>query len=334
MKDYYKILGVDNNASKDEIKKAYRKLSMKYHPDRQGGKSEAEQKEAEEKFKEIAEAYSVLSDPKKKQEWEMEGQSASFSGNPFDIFSSMFGAETQKGQSLRIVVNVTVFEAFKGTEKTIKYKRQVYCTRCGGKGAVSESDIKICTSCKGSGRTYKKIGPWQQVETCPECYGQGKTIVNPCPDCQGSGLKTIEETLELTIPKFHNSYQTVLQGKGCECLDGIPGDLFIVYNIIPEYLNFVLSADGRLFYYVDINVIDAILGIDVTIKDLENKSLKVSIKPGTRDGHILRLPQKGLYFNESSSTRDDLYIMIHHIMPNNLTDKQIKLLKQFKNDSN
>lgn len=216
MKDYYKILGVSEDVTDEELKKAYRRLSMKYHPDKQGGKSDKEKKEAEEKFKEIAEAYSVLSDPQKKQEWQMGGQSFNFSeGDPFDIFSNFFYRTPQqpKGQSLRIAITISIKEALFGTKKTIKYRRKIICPNCSGKGTSKNSKIEICNTCHGRGQIYKQVGPWQQIIDCPNCLGKGKIIKNPCPKCHGEGLIEAEESIEINIPKLNEPIQLPLLEK-------------------------------------------------------------------------------------------------------------------------
>ena len=204
-KDYYKILGVDKSATKDDIKKAYRKLAIQYHPDKQQGKSDKEKKEAEEKFKEIAEANEVLSDDKKRAEYDNPSSNfkfEGFGGRGFSDFMNGFGFDfdfnpfgnkgqqkrVQKGQSIRFNLGVTLEDIYNGTEKTLKYKRMDKCPTCGGSGKGHNSRVETCTHCGGTGQFFQQNGFVQTITTCPHCKGKGTILINPCPTCNGNGI--------------------------------------------------------------------------------------------------------------------------------------------------
>jgi len=253
-KDYYNVLGVDRNASEDEIKKAYRKMAMKFHPDKN-----PDNPEAESKFKEAAEAYDVLSTPDKKSNYDRFGSANGGGGNPFggggfnmedifsnfgDIFGNSFnqryggGQKPQsRGSNLRIKVSLTIDEILKGVSKKLKYKRQDKCGTCDGKGGT---DVRNCIPCNGSGqRTVVQNTPFGQIRqqmTCPDCSGSGNQIRNKCGQCHGAGTTPKEQIVEVEIPiGVHSGMQLSMQGFGNNVRDGIPGDLYIIIDELREF---------------------------------------------------------------------------------------------------
>ena len=323
-RDYYEVLGVSKEATAEEIKKAYRKMAIKYHPDKNPG-----DKQSEEKFKEAAEAYDVLSNPDKKSRYDqfghsgMNGGGGGFSGGGFsmdDIFSQFgdifgghfggfsgfggFGSSTgrggrrvNRGSDIRIRVKLDLKEIAHGAEKKVKINKQVSCNACGGKGAKSEADIKTCDTCKGAGQvtrvTQTFIGAMQTSSVCPTCNGDGKIISKPCNVCSGNGLVKEMEEISFKIPAgVAQGMQLTVQGKGNAAKrGGVNGDLLVV---IEEEAHQDLQRDGNdLIYSLFISIPDAILGVDADIPAIDGK-LRIKVEPGTQSGKILRLRGKGL----------------------------------------
>jgi len=324
-RDYYEVLGVNKNSSPDEIKKAYRKLALQYHPDRNPG-----DKTAEEKFKEAAEAYDVLSNPDKKARYDqfgmagMSGAGQGFGGfggfsmddifsrfgdifsggfgggSPFDSFfggGSSSGRRTPHGSNLRIRVKLTLEEMVKGTTKTIKLNKDVVCPRCGGKGAESQADIKTCDTCHGTGRVTKVVnsflGRMQTVDTCPKCGGSGKVNSRPCATCHGTGLTKSAEEITFKIPAgMMEGMELTVSGKGNAAKEGgVPGDLLVS---ITEEPHPTLQREGNdLIYTLFISVPDAILGTTADVPSVDGH-LRIKIEPGTQSGKVLRLRGKGI----------------------------------------
>ncbi|PKP00132.1 MAG: molecular chaperone DnaJ [Bacteroidetes bacterium HGW-Bacteroidetes-8] len=323
-RDYYEVLGVSKEATAEEIKKAYRKMAIKYHPDKNPG-----DKQSEEKFKEAAEAYDVLSNPDKKSRYDqfghsgMNGGGGGFSGGGFsmddifsqfgDIFGGHFGGfsgfggfgstsgrggrRVNRGSDIRIRVKLDLKEIAHGAEKKVKINKQVSCSACGGKGAKSEADIKTCDTCKGAGQvtrvTQTFIGAMQTSSVCPTCNGEGKIISKPCNVCSGNGLVKEMEEISFKIPAgVAQGMQLTVQGKGNAAKrGGVNGDLLVV---IEEEAHQDLQRDGNdLIYSLFISIPDAILGVDADIPAIDGK-LRIKVEPGTQSGKILRLRGKGL----------------------------------------
>jgi molecular chaperone DnaJ len=327
-RDYYEVLGVSKSATAEEIKKAYRKLALKYHPDKNPG-----DKDAEEKFKEAAEAYDILSNPDKKSRYDQFGHAGvsgaaggggGFGGAGFsmedifsqfgDIFGGHFGSafgsafgggfggssrgrRVNRGSDIRIRVKLTLKEIAHGTEKKVKISKQVTCKECGGKGAKSEADIKTCETCHGTGQitrvTQTILGHMQTSSVCPTCGGQGQVITKPCSVCHGEGLVKEAEEISFKIPAgVQEGMQLTVQGKGNAARrGGINGDLLVV---IEEEEHPELQRDGSdLIYSLFISIPDAVLGAEAEIPSVDGK-LKIKIDPGTQSGKILRLRGKGL----------------------------------------
>lgn len=347
MKDYYKILGVSKDSSPEEIKKAYRKLAIKYHPDKTGN-----DKAAETKFKEASEAYETLSDPEKKAAYDNPfsrgGNNAfndmfrdAFNGrNPFQNgdFSSFFGGRRaahepmiSKGKNINVYVSVTLEEMMNGTTKKVKVNRRVPCDPCKGTGAHNGETLN-CTVCGGIGRINKTVhhafGEVVMQENCRSCNGLGTIPKAHCMSCSGSGTIRKEEELDINIPKGSISgvsYLVVGKGDWAKSPSN-PGDLIVN---IEEYVHPVYVRDGiNLIHNKYISFKDACLGLDVDIPNLKGSTLRIKIPPGTSPGKILRLHAKGLpEFNGFGN--GDILVKVHILIPEKLTEEQIKALDYF-----
>ena len=355
-RDYYEVLGVGKDASADEIKKAYRKLAVKYHPDKNPG-----DKEAEEKFKEAAEAYSILSDPDKKARYDqfghagVEGAGPDFSGgfgNLNDILNEIFGSafgggfgggfggfggfgggqrqrqqqRVYRGRDIRVRVKLTLEEIAKGVEKEITIEKSVPCTDCNGKGARNSSDIKTCPACNGTGQVQRVVnsflGQTISYSTCQQCGGEGKIISNPCKSCGGTGLVRKRETIKVRIPAgVEAGMQLTLQGQGHAAKNnGINGDLLVV---IEEVEHKDLKREGNnLFYTKIISLPEAILGGEVEIPGIDG-TYKIKVDPGTQSGTVVKLKGRGLPTVNSYGGTGDLYVKIAVWIPRKL-DKDDK----------
>jgi molecular chaperone DnaJ len=342
-KDYYKILEIDKSASTDEIKKAYKKLALKYHPDKNDGS-----KESEEKFKEISEAYTILSDTDKKSQYDrfgsVNGQSdGAYNFNMEDIFSQfgdIFGnrrsrqPQQRKGSDLRVKVGLTLSEVIKGVSKKIKYNRQVKCNTCDGKGG---EDITTCLPCNGSGyRTYIQNTPFgsiRQTAVCSHCNGSGKTIKNPCKTCHGSGSNSKEEIVDIDIPAgaIDGSFLSMPQ-YGNHIRDGVPGDLQIVVSEIPDPQ--FRREDVNLIYEDHISIIDAIIGAEKKIKIPHGVEVKYKIDPGSNHGKLLRIVGKGIPDIHYRGHNGDLFIRLNVKIPNKVTEKEKEILEHLKSSPN
>lgn len=346
-KDYYKILGVKKDASQEEIKKAFRKLSIKWHPDKNKGS-----KEAEEKFKEIAEAYEVLSDANKRAEYDnpqshFEFQGSNFNGMDIDDilrhfgfggmdfgFGSMKRPQTeQKGSSIRININLTLKEMYDGVTKKIRYKRFEPCDKCGGSGMTEQSRKKTCKSCGGTGMVYSSNGFMQMHQTCPTCGGKGYYIENPCKHCGGHGIvqKNSEET-EINIPKgVLDGMSLVVQGKGNYAPHGgTAGDLIVQVHAIKDN-NFILEGND-LYFILDVSIVEAILGAEITINTIDDKQLTAKIPKGTCDGHKLRFRGYGMPYYGNLTQKGDMIGIVKIEIPNNVNENERKLLEQLRNE--
>ena len=363
-RDYYEVLGIGKNAAADEIKKAYRQMAIKYHPDKNQG-----DKAAEEKFKEAAEAYEVLSDADKKARYDRFGHQgvggASGGGqgaggmNMDDIFSqfgdvfgdghpfeSFFGGSSRRsggggrrqrvGTNLRVKVKLTLEEISKGVEKKLKVNKQVACSSCAGTGAKDKSSFKNCGTCGGSGQvrrvTNTFLGQMATTSTCPTCNGEGNVITNNCSSCRGSGRMDGEEVITVNIPAgVADGMQLSMSGKGnAPERGGIPGDLII---LIEEVEDQILKRDGNnIIYDLYLNFADAALGTQVEIPTVGGK-VKLKIDAGTQPGKILRLRGKGLPELNSGYTGDQL-VQVNVWTPKKLSSDERALLEKLRESEN
>lgn len=354
-RDFYDILGVQRNASPEEIKKAYRQMAIKFHPDKNPG-----DKAAEDKFKEAAEAYEVLSDPAKKQRYDQFGHAGvgssagggqghgGFSMDDIfsqfgDVFGGAFGGggrsggrRVNRGSNLRVKVKLTLEEIATGVEKKLKVPKSVSCTSCNGKGAANGSAMNTCSTCRGSGQVTQymntMLGRMQTTATCPTCGGEGQTITDKCKVCHGDGVVRGEEMVNLKIPAgVHDGIQLSVSGKGnAGPRGGIPGDLIVV---IEEAQHEHFMRDGNnLFYEQHVSIPDAALGTSVEIPTLEGKA-RVKIEPGTQSGKVLRLKGKGLP-DLNGYSRGDLLVNIQVWTPTKLSSEEQKLLEKLREAQN
>jgi molecular chaperone DnaJ len=360
-RDYYEVLGVNKDADEGVIKKAYRKLALKYHPDRN-----PDDKEAEEKFKEAAEAYEILSDSQKRARYDRYGH-AGVSGNSggggfsgggmtmediFQQFGDIFGdggspfdsffgggagrgrgrSAGQRGSNLRIKVALTLEEIASGVTKKIKVKKEVTCTSCNGSGAKDSSSVKTCTTCRGAGyvRQVKNtfLGQMQTTVTCPTCNGSGQQVTAKCTTCGGDGRMQGEETMEIEIPAgVEEGMQLSLRGKGNAGAKGGPaGDLLIN---IEEKPHDHLQRDGmNLVHELYLNFADAALGTSVEVPTIDGR-VKIKVPAGTQSGKIFRLKGKGLPSVQSYGKGDQL-IHVNVWTPKKLSDEDREVLEKIR----
>ena len=361
-RDYYEVLEVPKTATADEIKKAYRKQAIKYHPDKNPG-----DKAAEEKFKEAAEAYEVLSDPQKRQRYDQYGHAgmggaSGFSGGGMSMddifahfgdifgggsFGSFFGGgfggsrrggpqtRVNKGSNLRVKVKLTLAEVANGVTKKIKVNKYVACDKCGGTGAFDSNSYSNCSTCHGSGVvtriTNTILGQMQQSSVCPNCGGDGRIITRRCTNCGGEGIVQKEDIVTLNIPAgVADGMQLSVSGKGNAARHGgINGDLLVV---IQEEEHPELIRDGNdLIYSLFLSIPDAILGTTAEIPTVDGR-VKIKIDPGTQSGKILRLRGKGIP-EINGYGRGDLLVNIQVWTPQSVTRDEAKIIEKLKESS-
>lgn len=363
-RDYYEILGVSKSASQDEIKKAYRKVAMQYHPDRNPG-----DKAAEEKFKEAAEAYEVLNDPEKKSQYDRFGHNAfgpgrgggGFSGggmNMDDIFSqfgdifgddafgSFFGGggrrssgsrgRGSRGSNLRVKLKLNFEEIAKGATKTIKVKKHVRCQSCAGSGAKDKNSVQTCGTCGGSGQVRRVqntfLGQMQTVSTCPACNGEGTTVTSKCTSCKGEGRVYGEETVTIEIPAgVQEGMQLSINGKGnAGERGGAPGDLIV---LIEEEAHPQLHRDGlNVAFDLYISFPDAVFGTQVEVPTIDGRA-KIKIPAGTQSGKIFRLKGKG-FPSVNSYERGDQLIHVNIWTPQHVSPDEKSMLEKMGKSAN
>jgi len=361
-RDYYEILTVAKTASQDEIKKAYRKVAMQFHPDRNPNN-----KEAEEKFKEAAEAYEVLSDPDKRAQYDrfghsMGGNRGGYGGGGMnmddifsnfgdifgeDIFGSFFGGNRggggggrrsrgTRGSNLRVKIRLTYEEIAKGANKKIKVKKHVPCSHCNGLGAKDKNAFQTCNTCGGSGQvrrvTQTFLGQMQTVTTCPTCQGEGQIITSKCGHCKGEGRMYGEEMVSIDIPAgVGEGMQLSMSGKGnAGERGGAPGDLLI---LIEEEPHPELHRDGlNIAFDLHISFPDAVFGTQVEVPTIDGKA-KIKIPPGTQSGKIFRLKGKG-FPSVNSYDKGDQLIHVNVWTPQNLTAEEKAVLEKLQSADN
>lgn len=338
-KNLYDILGVGKNASDDEIKKAYRKLAMKYHPDRN-----PDNQEAENKFKEVQGAYAILSDAEKRSRYDQFGAAGidpnqmggGFGGGSFDfgdIFSQMFGGgggrqHNYQGADLRYDLKITLEEAAFGIKKNITIPTHEECDLCQGSGAKAGTSAQTCPTCHGSGSINVRQAIFQLQQTCPQCHGSGKIIKDPCLKCRGQGQVKTSKTLEVSIPAGIDSGQAIrLSGQGEPGQKGAPAGDLLVYIFIYEHE--IFKRNGRdLYCELPINITTAALGGEVEVPTLNGRA-KLTVPAGTQNGRHLRLRGKGVNALRGNNV-GDLYCLVVVETPVNLTDRQKELLEEFE----
>ena len=350
-RDYYEVLGVNKSANKEEIKKAYRKLALKFHPDKNKG-----DKAAEEKFKEASEAYHVLSDEKRKANYDQFGHAAfqgggqggfgnfDFSSSFSDIFEDVFGdfgdfgfgggrsrrgRTINRGSDLRYDISIELNDAFEGTEKNISYTTYKKCKTCSGSGAKPGSKPTSCSYCNGQGKVRSSQGFFTIQQTCPECSGEGEKISSPCSSCTGIGKTQSNESVSVKIPKgVDDGTRIRLAGKGeAGTKGGSNGDLYLFISVEPH--NIFKRSEENLYYELPISIADAALGTTVEVPSIDGGRTKIKIPSGTQSGKQLRLKGKGMPILRRNIT-GDLYIRIVTEVPTSLTKKQKELLVEFK----
>jgi len=346
--DYYDVLGVSKDADSSSLKSAYRKLAMKYHPDKNPGDSDAEKK-----FKQVSEAYEVLSNTEKRQAYDAYGHDAfnqqggggfneGFSGfgSFSDIFEDFFGdmgggrqsrQREQRGQDLKYEVDVDLREAYTGVKKEISFDTLTTCDVCKGSGSESGSGLKTCGVCGGSGRTRASQGFFTVERTCTACGGAGQVISDPCKACNGEGRRRKNRKLEVNIPAgVEEGSRIRLSGEGAAGPNGSsPGDLYLFVSMIPHPIFEREATD--IFCNVPISIVDASLGGSVDVPTVSGGKVKVKIPAGSQNGDQFRLNSKGMPTIRSTSF-GDMIISLSVEVPKNLSENQKKLLREFNEE--
>jgi len=352
-RDYYDVLGVNKSSTADQIKSAYRKLAVKHHPDKNEG-----DKAAEEKFKEASEAYHVLSNSERKQNYDNFGHAAfenggggrggfgnfDFSNHFSDIFEDFFGEgfggggrrsrrTNNRGSDLRYDLSITLEEAYTGKKQDIKFSTSEKCDTCKGSGSKPGHDAGSCSMCGGHGQVRSSQGFFTVQQTCPQCSGSGEEITNPCSSCNGQGKKQASKRLSVTIPKgVDDGTRIRLAGKGeAGSRGGGNGDLYLFINVYSHDL--FKRSDENLFFECPISIADAALGTSIEIPTIDGGKAKIKIPSGTQSGKQFRLKSKGMPYMRGSGN-GDLYIQVNTEVPVFLNKEQKELLEKFREIEN
>ena len=352
-RDYYDVLGVDKAASADQIKSAYRKQAVKYHPDKNKG-----DKTAEDKFKEASEAYHVLSNSERKQNYDNFGHAAfenggggrsgfgnfDFSNHFSDIFEDFFGEgfggggrrsrrSNNRGSDLRYDLSISLEEAYTGKKQDIKFSTSDKCDTCSGSGSKPGHDAGSCSMCGGHGQVRSSQGFFTVQQTCPQCSGSGEMITNPCGSCGGQGKKQASKRLSVTIPKgVDDGTRIRLAGKGEAGSRGASnGDLYLFINVYSHDL--FKRSEENLFFECPISIADAALGSSMEIPTIDGGKAKIKIPSGTQSGKQFRLKGKGMPLMRGSGT-GDLYVQVNTEVPVSLNKEQKELLEKFREIEN
>mgnify|MGYP001080071572 CR=1 FL=1 len=340
MADYYEVLGVSRNATKEEIKKAYRKLAHKYHPDKQGGD--------ENKFKKINEAYQVLSNDKKREQYDRFGKASTSSGfnhqgfggfeDMGDIFEEMFGfgrrqqAQKRRGEDIKINISISLLDVMNGKERTVSIYKFISCSSCSASGSAPGSAKKTCPQCGGRGKITKSImGAFSTLVTCPQCEGEGEIPEKECNQCKGGGRVKVKEDVKFTVPAGIGDGQTLrISGKGNAGKKGAPaGDLFVEVTV--EKDSFFTPKGEDLYCSVFIPYTDAVLGGKVSITLLSGKKIFLKVPTGTSSGKVIRISGKGLP-RLSGYGYGNLYVEVNVNVPKKVSKKQKELLEELKKE--
>ena len=352
-RDYYEVLGINKSASADQIKSAYRKLAVKYHPDKNPN-----DKGAEDKFKEASEAYHVLSNSERKQNYDNFGHAAfenggrgqggfsnfDFSEHFSDIFEDFFGEgfgggrrrgrrANYRGSDLRYDLSITLEEAYKGKKQDIKFSTSEKCNTCSGSGSKPGHDAGSCSMCGGRGQVRSSQGFFTVQQTCPQCGGAGEEITHPCSNCGGQGKSQATKRLSVTIPKgVDDGTRIRLSGKGEAGSRGAgSGDLYLFINVHSHEL--FKRSDENLFFEFPISIADAALGTSIEIPTIDGSKAKIKIPAGTQSGKQFRLREKGMPHMRGGGY-GDLYVQVNTEVPVNLNSKQKELLEKFREIEN
>ena len=351
-RDYYDVLGVNKDASGDQIKSAYRKLAVKYHPDKNKN-----DKTAEEKFKEASEAYHVLSNSERKQNYDNFGHAAfenggggrggfgnfDFSGSFSDIFEDFFGEgfggsrrsrrSNNRGSDLRYDLSISLEEAYSGKKQDIKFSTSERCDTCSGSGSKPGHNAGSCSMCGGHGQVRSSQGFFTVQQTCPQCAGSGEMITHPCSSCSGQGKKQASKRLSVTIPKgVDDGTRIRLAGKGEAGSRGASnGDLYLFINV--ERHDLFKRSDVNLFFEFPISITDAALGTTIEIPTIDGGKAKIKIPDGTQNGKQFRLKGKGMPFMRRGDY-GDLYVQVKTEVPVYLNKQQKELLQKFRDIEN
>ena len=351
-RDYYDVLGVDKSASADQIKSAYRKLAVKHHPDKNKG-----DKAAEEKFKEASEAYHVLSNSERKQNYDNFGHAAfenggggrggfgnfDFSNHFSDIFEDFFGEgfgggrrsrrSNNRGSDLRYDLSISLEEAYSGKKQDIKFSTSEKCDTCSGSGSKPGYDAGACNMCGGHGQVRSSQGFFTVQQTCPQCSGSGEMITNPCGSCGGQGKKQASKRLSVTIPKgVDDGTRIRLSGKGeAGSRGGTSGDLYLFINVHSHEL--FKRSDENLFFECPVSIADAALGTSIEIPTIDGGKAKIKIPAGTQSGKQFRLRGKGMPLMRGNDF-GDLYVQVNTEVPVSLNTEQKELLEKFREIEN
>lgn len=360
MKDYYEILGIQKGATKDEIKKAFRTLASKYHPDKKTGD--------EAKFKEISEAYSTLSDDKKRAEYDTYGHSyaggqgggqqwggAGFGGfqggmggqgfefdlnDIFESFGGMFGGaqkgahRASRGNDISVDIELTFKESIFGTRRSLKLMKNGSCTSCKGSGARSGTDMTTCGTCNGNGRIRETrqsvLGQFATVRECTECRGTGKVPKVKCPDCAGFGVRRIEDVVDIQIPAgIEHGEMIRMTGRGEAVQGGVSGDLYVKIHVQKHQ---TIKRDGDVLTMpVRVKLSDALLGTEYTVETLDG-DVKIKIPEGVKHGEMLRIKNKGVPSDGAGTPRGDFIVKIHIDLPQKLSKNAKKLIEELKKE--
>lgn len=333
-KNYYKILGVDKNVQPDELKRVYKKLALQFHPDRN-----PDNKEAEEKFKEIAEAYSILSDEEKRRQYDIEQSMGGRGFNPFAGFGGFgdfldgFGRHqtVEHGNDLYLTVEVSLQDIYNNNRIKVKYNKNVPCHFCNGTGAEN-GKVKTCNTCNGTGMVSNTQINGNMIYTsqmiCPDCHGKGSTFENICLSCGGSGYESNESGVEFNVPSnVFEGANMKLNGYGdlSKSKNGLPGDLIITFNIRQD--DYFKVANGTLLHIEYVPLTDCLLGCNRTIKTIDGKEIKIEIPELTEHG-------KKYLFNEYGMWGKPYTVIVRYKLPEKLTNKQKQLLEKFEKETN
>lgn len=351
MKDYYQILGVPKNASKEEVKKAFRKLASKYHPDKKTGD--------EAKFKEISEAYSILSDDKKRAEYDTYGRSYSAGGQNanwggfqagfggqgmefdlndiFENFGDMFGGgfkqsrRQSRGNDVSVDIELSFKEAVFGTARTLKLVKNNVCVTCTGSGAKAGSEMTTCTTCNGNGKIRETrqsiLGNFTTVRECGICHGQGKVPKDKCADCHGTGVRRSEDMVNITVPGgIENGEMIRMTGRGEAIPGGTPGDLYIKIHVAAH--TSIVRDGNNLVNRLSVKLSDALLGASYTIETLDGP-VTIKIPEGVKHGEMLRIKGKGV---PQSGSRGDFMVKVSIDIPQKLSRNARKLIEELRSE--